>query len=484
MRQETTRTNSPLAQKFTRLSLLRFAAPSIAMMLVIALYTVTDGIFIGRYAGSDALAASNVAYPAVNLIWGIGIMLASGGSALVAKNLGEGRNQEARARFTMLAIVAALLPLAISLFYFAAAKQILSFLGAAPALYAMCYDYLMATLPFFPAGGLMLFFNAFFIADGRPMQGFFVSVASGVTNAVLDYVFLAHLGLGIFGAGLATGLAYLVAAVAGLLYFARYARTLRFTRPAFEPMAFLAAMGNGSSELVTQLSMGITTFLFNVITFRYAGADGIAAITVILYAEMLLTAVYVGYTTGVAPIFSYQYGAENFREIRRLLKKSAQLIAGSALLVFAIAELFAAPLTTLFLPEGGHALELATTGFMFFSFSFLLSGANIFLSGFFTALSDGKTSALLSFTRNLAGISLFLLTLPELLGITGAWIAVPAADIVALALGCILTAGRLSRKQYSTKHLRVPCNEPSSSASEKSALSAPRPESILQAQRV
>ncbi len=223
MRQETKRTHSPLAQKFTNLTLLRFAAPSIAMMLVIALYTVADGIFIGRYAGSDALAASNVAYPAINLIWGIGIMLASGGSALVAKNLGEGRNQEARARFTMLALVAALLPLLVSLLYFAATEQVLTFLGATPALYAMCYDYLVAMLPFFPAGGLMLLFNAFFIADGRPMQGFLVSVASGVTNAVLDYVFLAHLGLGIFGAGLATGIAYLVAAVAGLLYFSRYA---------------------------------------------------------------------------------------------------------------------------------------------------------------------------------------------------------------------------------------------------------------------
>lgn len=221
--------------------------------------------------------------------------------------------------------------------------------------------------------------------------------------------------------------------------------------PSCEPGAFFAAMGNGISELVTQLSMGITTLLFNIITYRYAGADGIAAITIILYAEMLLTAVYVGYTTGVAPIFSYQYGAENFREIRRLLKKSAQLIAGSALLVFAIAELFAAPLTTLFLPEGGHALELATTGFMLFAFSFLLAGANIFLDGFFTALSDGKTSALLSFTRNLAGISIFLLVLPELFGITGAWLAVPAADIVAFALGATLTHSRLMRK---SPHLR------------------------------
>ncbi len=450
MRTSKTRTSSPLAKHFTTRGLLAFAAPSIAMMAVIALYTVTDGIFIGRFAGGEALAASNIAYPAVNLLWGVGIMLSSGGSALVAKNLGEGRLALARERFSLLALAAFALPTMLSLSIYLALPVLLPFLGATPGLYAMCRDYLLALLPFFGVGGLMLLFNAFFIADGRPLQGFAVSVLSGLTNMALDYVFLAQLGLGIFGAGLATGLAYLVAALAGLLYFARYARLLRFTRPARHIRPLLAAMGNGASELVTQLSMGITTFLFNIVTFRYAGTEGIAAITVILYADMLLTTVYVGYTTGIAPIFSYQYGAGNAGEIHRLLKKSAVLIGSSALFVFAVAKAFATPLAALFLPEESAAQHLAAEGFMLFSFSFLLAGFNIFLDGFFTALSDGKTSALLSFTRNLAGISIFLLTLPELFGLKGAWLAVPAADVVALLLGAVLTTRHLGFTQSRT----------------------------------
>jgi len=426
--------STPLAQRFTIFSLLRFAAPSIGMMLIISLYTVTDGIFIGRYAGAAALAASNIVYPAINLILGLAIMLATGGSALVAKNLGEKRMAAASRRFTLLVAAGAatglLLALGIALFF----TPLLQLLGASPQLFADCRLYLGLLLPFFPAAALMVIFNAFYIADGCPSQGFLVSIGSGLANAVLDYVFLAHFGLGIAGAALATGLADLLAAIIGLVYFTRYSRTLRFCAFQAELAVLRTACGNGISELVTQLSVGLVTLLFNLITFRLAGEDGVAAISVILYAEMLLTSILMGFTNGVAPIFSYHYGAGQRAELARLLKLSLGVIAGFSLLAFTAARLLAAPLITLFLPAGGHVFTLTLSGLLLFSLSFLLVGFNIFASGFFTALSDGKTSALLSFVRNLAGIVLFLLLLPQELGLAGVWLAVPAADTAALLL--------------------------------------------------
>lgn len=426
--------STPLAQRFTIFPLLRFAAPSIGMMLVISLYTVTDGIFIGRYAGASALAASNIVYPAINLIFGLAIMLATGGSALVAKNLGEKRMAAASRRFTLLVAAGAatglLLALVIALFF----TPLLTFLGASPQLFADCRLYLGLLLPFFPAAALMVIFNAFYIADGRPSQGFLVSIVSGLANAVLDYVLLAHGGLGIAGAALATGLADLLAATIGLVYFTRFSRTLRFCAFQAELAVLRTACGNGISELVTQLSVGLVTLLFNLITFRLAGEDGVAAISVILYAEMLLTSILMGFTNGVAPIFSYNHGAGRRSELVHLLRLSLGVIAVFSLLAFSAARLLASPLITLFLPAGGHVFALTLTGLLLFSLSFLLVGFNIFASGFFTALSDGRTSALLSFVRNLAGIVIFLLLLPGVWGITGVWLAVPAADAAALLL--------------------------------------------------
>ena len=289
-----------LAKHFSLGGLLRFAAPSVGMMLVISIYTVTDGIFIGRYAGSLALAASNIVYPALNLVFGLSIMLSSGGSALVAKTLGEGYAALARSRFTLLAVVGAALGILLAGAVFLFMEPILTLLGASPELYADCRVYLSANMFFAPFVVLMIIFNAFYIADGRPVQGFFVSLTAGLVNIGLDYVFLAHFGMGIFGAGLATGLSDVVAAVLGLVYFSRYSRTLAFERFSFVVRPLFQALYNGSSEMVTQLSVGITTYLFNLVTFSYAGADGVAAISVILYAEMLLTAILMGFANGVA----------------------------------------------------------------------------------------------------------------------------------------------------------------------------------------
>lgn len=433
--------SNPLAKSFSIASLLRFAAPSIGMMIIISIYTVTDGIFIGQYAGETALAASNIVYPAINLILGIGIMLASGGSALVAKNLGEGKLAAANRRFTLLAWTGAICGILLALVLWLFFEPLLRFLGATDLLMEDAASYLGVLLPFYPAAALMTLFNAFYIADGRPVQGFMVSLLCGVTNAVLDYVFMAHLHMGVMGAGLATGLADLVASLVGLYYFRFASRHIRFSRCYFEGSVLLKAMTNGASEMVTQLSVGVTTFLFNILTYQYAGEAGIAAITVILYTEMLLTSILLGFTNGVAPIFSYQFGARNYDNLLHLLRLCCITIGAGGLIAFIGSRLLGQTIISLFLPDAGSVFDLTLNGFYLFSLSFLLCGFNLFSSGFFTALSDGKTSALLSMMRNLIGIVVFLMFLPNMLGIDGIWLAVPASDCVSLILAaCCIRA--------------------------------------------
>ena len=444
-------TKNPLAKNHSLWSLLAFSLPSIGMMIVISLYTVTDGIFIGRYAGSNALAASNIVYPAINLVLGLSIMLETGGSAFVAKTLGEKQGHLADRRFSLIILTVTVINFLLALTLQVCMTPLLHFLGASPVLYADCLSYLQIMLLFAPAMGLMTVFNSFYIADGVPKLGFFVATLSGVTNAVLDYVFLAHLGLGIFGAGLATGIGYTLAALIGFYYFSHCSRQIHFARPKWEGRGLLQVFSNGSSELVTQLAVGITTYLFNIIVFAWAGEDGIAAISVILYAEMLMTSILMGFSMGIAPIFSYQFGAQNYRILCQLLKKALVIILGFSLLAFASAQLFAQPLVRLFLPAGGHVFTLTLQGFTLFSFSFLLCGFNLFTSGFFTAISDGPTSALDSFVRNLLGIAAFLLTLPHLLGLNGVFLAVPAADTAALLLSLFLLIRQYKAFQQKTE---------------------------------
>ncbi len=430
--------HNPLNRSFTLASLLRFAAPAIGMMLTLSLYSIIDGIFIGRFVGDTALAASNIVYPAFNLVLGIAIMLASGGSALVAKTLGEQLPDKASQYFTQLLLAAFCIGIFLEIFIFGFSTPLLQLLGAKGAMLAPAQDYLKSMMLFTPFFIVKAIFDNFFIADGRPLFGFLVSLASGLANTLLDALFICVFGCGIFGAGLATGLANVLASLAGLIYFKYFSRGLHFCRFHFHFTVLRQASSNGISEMVTQLSVGITTYLFNLITFAWAGESGVAAISIIFYVEMLLTSAYLGFTNGVAPIFSYQYGARSFPELQKLTRLSLTFILPTAFLSFTAAHFFAAPLIQLFLPHAGHAYALTLQGFRLFSFSFLLCGFNIFTIGFFTAISHGRLSALCSFARNLAGIVCFLLILPKFLGINGIWLAVPAADLCVLLLSLYL----------------------------------------------
>ncbi|BEU86764.1 MATE family efflux transporter [Selenomonas sp. TAMA-11512] len=445
-----TAAHNPLARRYRLWSLFRYTLPPIGMMIVVSLYTVIDGIFVGHYVGSNGLAAINIVFPTLNVMYGLAIMLSSGGSALVAKAMGEGDMKNASRRFTFLTVAGISIGILLAGMVFLFYEPILRFLGTTELLWDMGTDYLLSCIAFAPCVIMMIFFNAFYIADGRPIQGFFVSIASGVTNVVFDYIFIAKLGMGVLGAGLATGLSDVVALLAGVWYFMYYSRLLHFRRFRFEASVLLRSASNGSSEMVTQLSAGVTTFLFNMLLLEYAGEMGVAAITVILYSEMILNAFFMGFGLGVAPIFSYQFGAQNFRELRRLLQLSLTNIGLFSILSFAAANLFRVPLTELFLPEGGEVFDITVHGFQLFAYSFLITGCNLFASNFYTALSDGKTSAFLSFLRNLFGIVLFLLTLPRVFGLDGIWLAVPAADVLAIGVGAALlwrTAGKMKSNE-------------------------------------
>ena len=301
--------NSALDREYGFWSLFRFALPTIIMMIFMSLYTIVDGIFVCRFVGSSALSAVNIVYPLVSVVIGLGVMLATGGSAVVARKLGEGDEETACRDLTLLVLTGAALGTLFSLLGLAFSAPMSRLLGASDALLSYCTDYLRILLLFAPASILQLLFQSFFVTAGRPGLGLGLTVCSGLTNAVLDYAFIVPLDMGITGAALATAAGYCVTALAGVGFFALRGKGLRFRRPRWESRMLLYACGNGSSEMVTNLSNAVITFLFNQLMLSLLGEDGVAAITIVLYAQFLLTALYMGFSMGVAPVISFNYGA-------------------------------------------------------------------------------------------------------------------------------------------------------------------------------
>lgn len=409
-------------------SLLRFALPSILMMMFMSLYTVVDGFFVSRFVGDAALASVNIVYPAVSLVLAAGVMLSTGGSAVVARLLGEGDERTARESFTLFTVFGLGIGLVFALLGLTAAEPISRLLGADEALLADCTVYLRILLLTAPAYMLQLVFEQFFVTAGKPGLGLGLIVGAGVANMVLDYIFIVPMGMGVAGAALATSVGYLVPGLAGAAFFASRKHGLRFIRPVWRPRMLLGACGNGASEMVTNLSNALVTFLFNLFMMRLLGSDGVSAITIVLYAQFLLTALYMGFSMGVAPVVSYNYGAENHARLHRIFRACSLFVVLSSVAVTAVSLLAHGAIVGLFSPAGSNVNAIATAGFLRFAPAFLFAGVNIFASAFFTALSDGKTSALISFLRTFGFILLALVTLPPLLGVDGVFMSVPLAE--------------------------------------------------------
>ena len=434
-----------LSKKFTFGSLLMFAMPTTIMMVVMSLYTIVDGVFVSRYVSTNALSSINIVYPIINIVLGLSVMLSTGSSAIVAKKMGEGRPDSARGTFTMIIMlnIAAGLVIAILGNLFATPLSLL--LGSSEVLLKDCVTYLRWQLAFAPA--LMLQFQMYFVTEGRPGIGLFLTLLAGVANAVLDYVLIVPMGLGIAGAAIATVTGYMIPAVIGLIYFSYARNSLWLVRPRMEKGELKDTCINGSSEMVTNLSSGIITFLFNLAMMHFAGEDGVAAITIIQYSQFLLNALFMGFSQGVSPVISFNYGSRNQEQLRQVFKTSLIFTLATSAATFLLAQLGGSIVVGIFAEPGSPVYGLARHGFTIFAFSFLFSGFTIFASALFTALSDGRISAVISFVRTFGLIITSLMVLPFLIGVDGVWLAIPIAE-----LGGLLLSIHYMRKYRSTYH--------------------------------
>lgn len=438
--------DNALARAFNLGSLLRFAFPTMLMMVFNGLYTIVDVIFVARFVNAEALSSINIVNPAMGVLWGLGAMLGTGGSALIARKMGADDNSGARRNFSLLVLVSILIGLALSgcgLFFLDA---IIRALGATDVLAPYSRAYLGILLIFAPACLLQVLFAEFFVAAGRPTLGMGLVVGAGLANILLDYIFMAFLGMGVGGAALATGLGFLIPTLGGLLFFFYNHGPLRFTRPRMRMREFFGMCFNGSSEMIAQLSLSVIIFLFNITMLRLAGAAGLAALTIIIYSDYFLVTLFLGFSMGVAPVISYNYGSRNDAQQRCIFRSCLLFISAASILIFLLALVFAPAVIGVFAPPGSTVFALAEQGFKIFVFSFLFCGYGIFASALFTALSNGKVSALLAFLRTFVLIGFFLLVLPKFFGLTGVWLAVPLAEAGAALIAAFFVWRR--RKAY------------------------------------
>lgn len=439
---------NPLSQSFDMKALLKFVLPTVSTMIFMGLYTVVDTVFVSRYAGTNALSALNIVCPVINLIVGFGTMLATGGSAVVARKMGAGENKRASQDFTLIIIAGALAGVLIAVFGAVFIDRIIWALGASNILFPHCREYLFTLLLFTPASVLQVLFQNLIVTAGRPKTGMLLGISAGAVNILLDYIFMVPLQMGIKGAALGTGIGYMLPAAAGMFFFAGRKSSLRFRRPVTDVSVLTKSCANGFSEMVSQSAAAVTTFLFNRTMMKLLGENGVAAITIIIYTQFLLTAVYMGFSMGVAPVISYNYGKKDVKQLKNVFSICVRFIVLSSVTVFAVAFIFASPLVSIFSERGTPVYEIAREGFLIFPFTFLFCGINIFTSAMFTALSNGKLSAILSFLRTFGLITLLLLTLPELLGVTGVWLAVPAAELITMIVALIFLYRNRGRYHY------------------------------------
>ena len=437
---------NPLAESFNALSLIRFAFPSMVMMLFMGLYTIVDTIFVARFVDTNALSSINIVCPVINLIVGLGTMLATGGSAVVAKKMGNGNTEEARSNFTLIVVAGAVIGLLITAAGLLFLDEIIWGLGASEILFPYCRDYLMIQLIFAAFNMMQVLYQNLFVTAGKPTLGFVLAVLAGITNIVFDYVFIVLLQMGIKGGAIGTGIGYMIPSIIGTIFFLMKRSELHFCKPNMDASVLLKSCSNGVSELVSQCSTAVTTFLFNITMMKLLGEDGVAAITVLIYSQFLLTTLYIGFSMGTAPVVSYNYGSGNVKQLKKTVRICFRFIAGISIFVFLFSLLGGESIAKVFAENNRNVFEITKSGFSIFSFSFLFSGCNIFSSALFTALFNGKASAAISLLRTFGFITVFLLVLPRFLEVTGVWLAVPLAEIFTLMLTIYLLCRH--RKQY------------------------------------
>lgn len=426
-----------LSDHFTYGKLLRFTLPSIVMMIFTSIYSVVDGFFVSNFVGTTPFAAINIIWPFLMICAAVGFMIGTGGSALVAKTLGEGKSEEANRIFSMLIYASLVLGLAIAVLGIIFLRPISILLGAEGELLENCVLYGRILLPVLPFFILQNEFQSFLITAEKPGFGLAVTVVAGLTNVVLDALFVAVFRWGLVGAAVATAASQLVGGLIPLLYFLLPNNcSLQLVKTAFLPIPFRHACLNGSSEFVSNISMSVVSMLYNLQLIKLAGEDGVAAYGVVMYVSFIFIAVFLGYSIGSAPVISFHYGAGHQAELQGLFRKSLVIIGILSAGLTVIAEVFSRPLSAIFVGYDPSLLELTVRAFTIYSFSYLLTGFNIFGSAFFTALNDGLTSAVISFLRTLVfqttAVLLLPLLLPTQLKLDGIWLSIVAAETLAL----------------------------------------------------
>lgn len=430
--------DNAISKNFDTPKLIKFALPTIVMMVVLSLYTTVDGAFVAKLVSEDALASINIVYPLYSVYFAISLMMATGANAIIAKNLGQGRNDEARSFFTLIYILAASIAVVLGLAAFFFSEQILSILGSTPRLSRYTTDYLRYMALFVPVSFLQIFTQTFFITNGKPALGMGLIILGGLTNVVLDYVFIGVCDMGIAGAAIATGIGNCIPGLFGVIYFIFNRKgSLYFVKPFWNGKKLLFSLFNGSSEFVNNIAASITTVMFNYSMLKYLGESGIAAISAILYLQFIQASVFFGFSGGVAPIISYKYGEENHAQLKHVVGISLRFILCCSVFIFVLSLILSGQAVSIFIRPDSKTFDLARHGFALFSLSYLFMGFNIFSSAMFTALSNGKVSALLSILRTLVFIVGALFTLPLILGVSGVWLAVPVAEALALIVAAV-----------------------------------------------
>lgn len=441
--------NIQLSDHFDYKKLLRFSLPSIIMMIFTSVYGVVDGFFVSNFVGKTPFAAVNFIMPFLMVLGSIGFMFGAGGGALIAKTLGEGNHEKANKYFSLFIYVSIISGIVIMTAALLFLRPTAKLLGAEGAMLDDCVLYGRIILAALPALILQYAFQSFFIAAEKPQLGLVVSITAGAANIIGDALFVAIFHWGLAGAAAATALGQVTGGLLPLFYFARpNTSLLRLTKTQLDVRALLKACTNGSSELMSNISISLVSMLYNIQLIKYAGENGVAAYGVLMYVNMIFLAAFIGYSNGTAPTVSYHYGAENYAEVKNLLKKSFVIIGIFSISMFVIAEVMAVPLSKIFVGYDQALLGLTARAFTIYSFSFLFSGIAIYGSSFFTALNDGLTSALISFLRALLFQVIAVLLLPIIWGIDGIWISVVAAEIVAAIVTVLFIVGKRAKYHY------------------------------------
>lgn len=435
-----------LSDHFGYSKLLKFTMPAIGTVIFMSIYSIVDGFFVANYAGTLPFAALNFVYPLIMLLGAVGFLFGTGGSALIAKTIGEGQHTKANQIFSMLIYFSIIIGIIFQILGFFLLDDVGEFLGAEGELLAYSLNYgqiVMLSLPMFI---LQFEFQLLFPAAEKPKLGFLITFAAGLTNIVLDALFLAVFHWGLEGAALATAISQTIGGVLPLIYFSRKnSSLLQLTKPIFDGGALFKTVTNGVSELMSNISESLITMIFNWQLLKYAGSDGVAVFAILMYFAFIFEAVFIGYSAGIAPVVSYHYGAKSSHELHSLLRKSLTMIILFAVVMFTCAESFARPLASIFVGADEHLMEMTVHALRIFSFAFLFMGVVIFLSAFFTALNNGVLSAVISGLRLAFEISAVLI-LPLIWGVDGIWASMVSADITAVCIA--VTILLFNRKRY------------------------------------